>query len=619
MAKQRSILVVTCVCVMMMACRASVLLADRPDIGMLLPEDTSLLISIPDAQRFLRAVDNTTYADLLHDKRVQPLLRRVWEIIQEPRQQFEERLGMSLSELAELPQGAINFALFSLGDPAPAAVLMVDVGKDAKSVAPLLERLELELLNTGAGFEQRQVRGSVASVFRFEDDPPREMTISLRDRTLLLTTGVVALEEVLKRWDGDREDGVLEKSNNYVETLRYSRVQGANSTHAFAYLQPLELYRGLIVDNLAAQASMVFVPLLGLDGVRGIGGNLIFHQRPFDSVLHLHLLLDKERRGVVKALDFGEADLVPEPWVSDDVVQYQTMHWNVKKTLAVVRDTLADFQGEGVFETFVTGRVSDALGIDFERDFVSALTGDFVRLSWILEAEAPTGDLEQDAASELQREAWAIAMRVKDAEQFEGIVHRMADNWGERVKREEFDEAIVYSSNPVVVDEGDEDGERRARRRRRRRGPPSGCFGLISNYLVVADRVEAVQRMIDSLDRGSPLADSPIFESAVKAAKGNFGGGYPASLSFTRNDLVMEFRWSLLRSELLRLQLRQWFEGNDFVLELVDALEQHPLPPWSQVEQYVAPSISVIADNENGVHYTLFRLKPQEDTKDRGD
>jgi hypothetical protein len=598
---------------------ASSLRADRPDIGLLLPEDTSLLISIPDAQRFLRAVDQTTYANLLHDKRVQPLLRRVWEIIEEPRKQFEERVGRSLSELAELPQGAISFALFSLGDPAPAAVLLVDVGDDAKGVAELLEKLELELLNAGAGFEQRQVRGSVASVFRVGDDPPREVAITLRDRTLLLTTGVVALEEVLKRWDGDREEGVLEKSSNYVETLRYSRVQGMNSTHAFAYLQPIELYRGLTVDNLAAQAAMVFIPALGLDGVRGIGGNLVFHQRPFDSVLHVHLLLDKDRRGVVKALDFGEADLVPEAWVSDDVVQYQTMHWNTKKTLAVVRDTLADFQGEGAFETFVTGRISDALGVDFERDFVSALTGDFVRLSWILEADEPTGVLEQDATAELQREAWAIAMRVKDAEQFEGVVERMAQNWGERVKREEFDEAIIYSANPVVADEGDEEGQRRERRRRRRRGPSSGAFGLIDNYLVVTDRVEAVERMIDSLESGSPLAESPIFESAVKAARGNFGGGYPISLSFTRNDLVMEFRWSLLRSELLRLQLREWFDGNEMVLQLVDALEQHPLPPWSQVSQYVAPSISVIGDNETGVHYTLFRLKPQEVAEDRED
>jgi hypothetical protein len=307
-------------------------------------------------------------------------------------------------------------------------------------------------------------------------------------------------------------------------------------------------------------------------------------------------------------LDFGEADLVPEAWVSDDVVQYQTMHWNTKKTLAVVRDTLADFQGEGAFETFVTGRISDALGVDFERDFVSALTGDFVRLSWILEADEPTGVLEQDATAELQREAWAIAMRVKDAEQFEGVVERMAQNWGERVKREEFDEAIIYSANPVVADEGDEEGQRRERRRRRRRGPSSGAFGLIDNYLVVTDRVEAVERMIDSLESGSPLAESPIFESAVKAARGNFGG-----------DLVMEFRWSLLRSELLRLQLREWFDGNEMVLQLVDALEQHPLPPWSQVSQYVAPSISVIGDNETGVHYTLFRLKPQEVAEDRED
>ena len=134
---------------------------------------------------------------------------------------------------------------------------------------------------------------------------------------------------------------------------------------------------------------------------------------------------------------------------------------------------------------------------------------------------------------------------------------------------------------------------------------------MLDDYLVIADRVHCIERLLDCQADGPPLAESPAYEAALAAARGNFGGGAPMFVSFTQTDRLYEYRWSLLQSDLLRRQMRNQFAEQPLMLEIVEALEKYPLPPWSQMAKYVAPVVSVIADGESGPHYTQFRLRTQ--------
>ena len=50
---------------------------------------------------------------------------------------------------------------------------------------------------------------------------------------------------------------------------------------------------------------MAMLPILGLDGVSGIGGSFIYDENQYDSLMHVHLLLGKSPLGHSQNDRFG--------------------------------------------------------------------------------------------------------------------------------------------------------------------------------------------------------------------------------------------------------------------------------------------------------------------------
>ena len=91
------------------------------------------------------------------------------------------------------------------------------------------------------------------------------------------------------------------------------------------------------------------LPVLGLDGLAGIGGSMNIDTDQYDSISHMHVLLDNPRSGIIKMIALEPGVSKPESWVPADVAQYMTFHWKIEttlKTLAPMYDSLA---GEGLF------------------------------------------------------------------------------------------------------------------------------------------------------------------------------------------------------------------------------------------------------------------------------
>lgn len=581
--------------------------AAPPDAAMLFPKDTAMLFHVSDVRQTLQQLNASTYGDILRDPSLQPLVSRLREVLGKPTEQLAGRFGTDIATLSKLSVGQVSVGLVSTVDQGSAFVGLIDIGESKGIVNQIVERLEIELLGTGADFESRKFGEHAISLFRFNDDSDNEVALAFRDNTLLFATKIAALEDLMRRWDGNHEDGCLDQSTDFRDALRLARVERKAESTVYLYAHPLDIYRTVTAGNLAAQASLALVPVLGLDGVRGIGANLVLQQEPFDSVLHVHVVIDKERQGVIKGISLKTTEATPEDWVPDDVASYQSFHWDFHNTIRAVRRVWDDIQGEGAFDEFIDTRMSEPLGIDLERDVVDALTGDFVRLTWYEPMAEPTGDASRDAAAPFQRQSSVLCARLAGRERFEEVFRSVVDDLGEKLVEERYGETIVYTTQRPVEERRTEEGRRRRRRRMRN---PQMSFALFRDYLLVADRIEPIERIIDCDEKGASLNEFIDFQTAVSAAKNNFGGGPPMSLTFTQVTRVFEYRWSLVKSEALLDQLRSRFESNATIIEIIQAIQDHPLPAWETLAHHVAPSISVAVDGENGLHYTQYRLRP---------
>src|SRR5688572_6761043 len=79
----------------------------------------------------------------------------------------------------------------------------------------------------------------------------------------------------------------------------------------------------------------------------------------------------------------GSGDTTPETWVPKDVVSYTTLHWKLDETYEVAARLYNSLMNEGAFEQEVKTRVSDRIGVDFEKDVLPALDGRFTIVQWV--------------------------------------------------------------------------------------------------------------------------------------------------------------------------------------------------------------------------------------------
>jgi hypothetical protein len=88
------------------------------------------------------------------------------------------------------------------------------------------------------------------------------------------------------------------------------------------YVNPIALVQAVIKSNDQAAESlgmaMAFLPVLGLDNLKAIGGSVQLGTEEFDSEWRLQVYLDREASGVLKVLTFPATKQTPPKWVTED-------------------------------------------------------------------------------------------------------------------------------------------------------------------------------------------------------------------------------------------------------------------------------------------------------------
>jgi hypothetical protein len=597
--------------------------AERPAAPKLLPADTLAYLRIPDSRDLVDRFNETAIGRMSRQEQMQPLVTDLFGAAARAFKEAEEELGVSLAELLSIPQGEVVVALVAPPDGQPALIVLLDVGESRPVVEKLIERGEAEMAQDGWARTSETLADCDVVVHRREEGELREIVHCFMDDTLTIATNLTVAADLLGRFSGDQPEdspaptddtgdseshAVLADNDKFVAVM--NRCKGSKDARPQLtwFVDPIELARVGARGNVAAQAGLAIVPVLGLDGIQGLGGSLTLATERFDVVFHVHLLLDTPRTGIIEMVAFRPGDMNPEPWVPHDVASYTTLNWDVDVTYRTMTQLYDSFSGEGGLSKVVQRRVSDQIGVDFEKEILPAIEGRVTILAWF-EPPASMGS-----------RARLVAVKLNDAKQFQSVLEKIVAKFPETLEKKTYSSATYYQVAESAM----------RRMRLGRRGqrptadgeqpqpPPPGpaqarvqpCMGIVGDYLIAADRPSFFEKVVlAKADASRSLASDLEFKLIASKIRRQPGGTHPALVTFDRPEMALRMVYDLVASDETRTQLTERAADNEFFGAVDKALRDNPLPPFAVLQQYLAPGGGMITDDETGLHYMGFTLR----------
>ncbi len=127
--------------------------------------------------------------------------------------------------------------------------------------------------------------------------------------------------------------------------------------------------------------------------------------------------------------------------------------------------------------------------------------------------------------------------------------------------------------------------------------------------MLIANRPAAFEQGIVTRRDSKSLENELDFKLTASKLRRQPGGKSPGWFVFERPDEGFRMLHELATAESTRGMLASQAENNELLGTLHRALEDNPLPPFSVLRKYLAPTGSILTNNETGFHYTAFGLR----------
>ncbi|MEZ6064609.1 MAG: hypothetical protein R3B90_02625 [Planctomycetaceae bacterium] len=352
----------------------------------LLPPNVLLYVNIPNVNEFYERFSETGMGQMVHDPALADLRAEVMRKFEEASAEAEEEIGMPLSDVLTIPSGQVAFAMLQPPGQQLGVVMLMEVGDGQARLDELLEKAEAEIEEQGELTRSSdEFEGTEITVWTNENAGPNEpfksLTYFVKDNTFVVGSGVELMEAVLVRWDGDH-DRTFANDETFAYILDRCSPDGPDSTVASWYFNPLGLFKSGMQaagPEVAMQSAMVmgFLPVLGFDRLKGMGGTLDFNTEEFDMVSHSVIYVKQPTTGVLRALECPVADLTPPKFVPATTSNINVVNWDVQGAYTAVQETWDFFTAPGTFDNMMdeAEESEEGPGIHPKQDFIDLLTG----------------------------------------------------------------------------------------------------------------------------------------------------------------------------------------------------------------------------------------------------
>jgi hypothetical protein len=562
--------------------------AQRPTAPRLFPEKTLLYARVDDTRELKSKMSETSFGKLGADPQLKPIIGTFYSTFSNLVQGMQNAVGVNLDELLSIPNGELAIALVPT-KAQPVFCAMIEAGDELPALEIMVGRLEERLKSQGMEQVTKEVGRITVMQFAGAGRTSRQLSY-FKDSGVLVLAGNPEYGETLAQiWQGSGIDHKPLSDNRDFTTIlsRCVGTAGERPQVSF-YINPIALYRETSKQNASAIAVLATLRALGIDGVKGIGGSAIFAPNDFDSIIHAHLLLDNNRRGVLRAVRPTSGSTEPEAWVSDQVVSYGTMNWDFAKTVKAISEIVDSFGGENFFENNVIANGSRQMGIDLRKDLLDLLGG---RLSLVQTVLPP---------KRINSQSNLFGIHVSDANRMKTEVlpkvFEQAKSRDGRMSSKLIGDSTVYwqelkNDNPTIR-------------------VPQPAFGMVGDTLLISDSVDSIEQAIRTESSGDDLLSDAIEYKLVRdRIKAQLKDKESSMMFYQRPEETLRLFYDLAsdRENIELLEKRS--NNNPFFTALVAALRSRDLPPFEVISKYVAPSGAFVVEEEDGLHYTAFSMR----------
>jgi hypothetical protein len=387
-------------------------------------------------------------------------------------------------------------------------------------------------------------------------------------------TTVDVLKAIVTRWDGNHERTLAESPiYRYVQDRTRPTDEGRHPAVAF-FADPISLLRGVLStageSNPQAAFAMGFIPTLGLDNFKGLGGTIEFVSNDFDSVSRLLVYLEPPKTGLLKLLTFPTSAAAPPKWISAHTSSYMRLNWDVEQAWSTIQNLYDTFAGEEAFERMIAQLAEGGPRIDLRKDIIDQLSGTFRLASEVANPE------------KLGTERYLAAIELKDEAAFAKTLAAIAKTEGFPGKPREFQGTTIYEFAGAPEEEKEEGAE----------PIPTPGIAVTHKNLMIASDVALIERVLRDDAAQESLADSQEYQRVARH--------YPektSSVSFQRSDVQLRALYEMLRS------------GQAEQLLGDTKIDFSKLPPFEAIRPYLTPSGSYMIPDEKGLFFSSFSLR----------
>lgn len=553
----------------------------------LLPPNVSFYATIPDWAQLESRWNESLLGRLKQEPKMAEFVKELEAQIKKWSEKSQEKVGLSLEDLLKIPTGEVSVAYVALPGKGSAVVALMNYGENKEAVDKLLDKAEEALEENGAKRKETTkddttiVTYTMAKKEGDDDAPgrkPKDETYSYfqKGSWLVFSSEVAGLESVLTRWDGKHKQTF---ADNDVYQYVLERVQPKDGTDAAVvwYLNPLALVRSGVQQagqgNLQAQMALGFLPALGLDKFKAIGGSYDMSTEEFDNVSRTLFYVDQPAEGVLNVFQFPAVDQAPPKWVPSTASTWYGINWDVAGAYGAIEKLVDGFQGEGTLARLVDDLAKKEGGpkLHLKRDFFDLLTG---RMDVYSE---PSPEKAEDEA---RNNRTLMAFALKDADKMKGTLSKLASTPGFPGMKREFEGATIFEiRNPVPAAGG-------------------GSFGIAAadGKLIVAIDVTLLEQVLRNDKDRKPLTDDPEYQQVARKfpTKSSIAG-------FQRQDVQLKSFYDSLKSGQLPIP------GTDDV-------DFSKLPDFSVIQKYLPATGSYAEPDKNGATMISFTLKEKAGT-----
>lgn len=549
-----------------------------------LPASTLAFAKINDAAALREALKQSQFGRMLADPAMKPLTDDVKARTKESSDKLKQRLGVSIKELWELPQGAVSVAVLSVEDPKlPVAVLLsADAGKNDAAMQEVMTKATKQAEQSGDKVTTESFKGATITVIT----PAKPAAEGVQPVAAWAKLGTVyyfsmagttdPLKDVLTNVNG-RADSLAD-TESYVTVSKKIGTPGQVAWYvdfgqATKLLTQAAARQGIAPEQITAQLQ-----LLGINGLKAIGGTYSLNTGDYDSVSKSYLLAPAPLQGLLRIFKLPKTALKPEPWVPATVAAYQTFNWDLDNAYTAI-DDLANMLVPGLLQNLQQNIGGPGGGIDFKKDLIGPLGN---RISIISDYKKPVTETSQ-------RSLFAISL--DDAKAAQATLNKLVTLLKANPTKREFQGTTIYNFDLPAMPNAPGGAA------------PQGpvALAIAKETLFLSTEPTLLEQVLRPGAAG--LADSPLYQAVAKELPSQASG-----ISFQKPEENARVIYDMLKGGQFQKALENANPGGN-VPKVSDVIDVKKLPDFSVFAKYLLQGGGYIVTDEDGASFTQFTLR----------